>query len=189
MKKVVFSLAFSLAVTALHAGQFYWGLDVSVSAPTDTVGYLVNVGGSSVTVAGINSHIATNGLDVAGLKTAAWASASAATLNGDLVRYLNTNAVPNTDYYFALFLLDKDEQTVTVGTQILKVVPAVTADDNMGSPTEPNYYEWVIEEDTEKWASVTTSGGDTPGGNVPEPTVFALLALGVAGVALRRKTK
>ena len=179
MKKVLLMLAMGIFAAVSYAGALKWDLDYDGYAmPSSSTAYLVAVT-STATVDSITAYINSNGLDVAGLKTAAWASASGDAANNDSMLYSNTQAVPGTQYYLAIFVLNADESSVIVANEINLVVPTKTGAEAT-DPSQigtPNIYNWTAN------ANNALDVGTT----VPEPTALALLALGIVGLALRRK--
>ena len=180
MKKIIFALASILSISSVYAASYNWSFDAEGNAPFNGATYFaINDSAASyastLSTSGYTAFISslvdgnytTGSLDVDGIASGTFSNAASefgmivfGGINGGESFYYVTTSTSGYTY---------DPPNSPNG--IIEVW-AYDMDGNLGMLTGTIY-------------DAGTGGGSQ--GDVPEPTVLALLALGVAGVALRRK--
>ena len=190
MKQKIIAAVFGLFIANIaFAAQFNWNAGYFTSDFSNGKSYVLHVASGTTSAEAIASYILNNGLTYTGTDV-------------DIDQIGSANVLEDGGYYFAsgsgefetagtynnIFLLTLSaDQTKFVISDFVSIT--VNNDKPVTLP-DGNWTAW--EDEPLAWATETGTVGssepsDSDDGKVPEPTALALLALGVAGLALRRR--
>lgn len=176
MKKIAFLISAIFCVAFANAATINWtvnAVDVSLVGGT---AYLLDISDYGKGVSDIANYIIANGFTTPSeTKIANVGDASVADFGGG---YYGVNPIDSTATFatgdaFCVIIVDSTQNSFFI-TNVMNA----EADPLLGNWTA----EWNPDWDPTYWDTVGAVSG-----SVPEPTALALLALGVAGVALRRR--
>lgn len=179
MKKLLSLFVFTFALSSsAFCGVVTWGAGNVNASFNNGTAYLVSVKDSSITTEAIASYIQASGL---GYDGDAFAQQGGSATIGDLGGVYGVTDVgggtvgleANDWRYFVIVISEDGASFALSGFD----TPILADDDAPYSP--------IFGEDGEsEWTTGAIAGTDP---SVPEPTALALLALGVAGLALKRR--